>query len=92
MPRRSQADPKLFEQLRLQILRRAGWRFQICGSMRQLEVHHQLFGSHGGQDIERNLTTRCNACHAELHRAPCSRQIRISAWIKPEPGYLRPKK
>jgi 5-methylcytosine-specific restriction endonuclease McrA len=72
MPQRTQVDPDLSEQLRLQILRRDRWRCQICGSMRQLEVHHQLFRSHGGQDIERNLMTLCNACHAELHKGPNS--------------------
>ncbi len=45
-------DPLPYERLRQQILRRDGWRCQFCGTMSNLEVHHQQFRSHSGDDAE----------------------------------------
>jgi len=60
-------DPMTYEGLRQQVLRRDGWRCQSCGSMSNLEVHHQQFRSHSGDDSEENLITLCNACHDATH-------------------------
>ena len=64
---RLQLDPDLYEQLRNQVLRRDGWRCQLCGVMANLEVHHREFRSHSGRDSEENLITLCTPCHATLH-------------------------
>jgi 5-methylcytosine-specific restriction endonuclease McrA len=60
-------DPEPYEQLRNQVLRRDGWRCQLCGTMSNLEVHHQEFRSQSGDDSEQNLITLCAKCHAALH-------------------------
>jgi 5-methylcytosine-specific restriction endonuclease McrA len=49
--RKSQLDGSISEELRLQVLHRDSWRCQICGSMLNLQVHHLVFRSHGGQDV-----------------------------------------
>ena len=59
-----------YQQLRQQVLRRDGWRCQSCGSMSNLELHHQELRSHSGEDLEWNLITLCAACHSLLHRYP----------------------
>jgi 5-methylcytosine-specific restriction endonuclease McrA len=64
---RLRLDPKSYESLRQQILRRDGWRCQSCGGMSNLEVHHREFRSHSGTDLEENLITLCSACHAKVH-------------------------
>ena len=51
------------------ILRRDGWRCQICGSMQNLGVHHLRFRSRCGDDSEENLITLCAECHARVHRS-----------------------
>jgi 5-methylcytosine-specific restriction endonuclease McrA len=56
-----------YENLRQQVLRRDGWRCQSCGAMSNLELHHQQFRSHSGDDSEKNLITLCTACHAIAH-------------------------
>jgi len=56
-----------YDELRLAILRRDGWRCQFCGAMTNLEVHHQRFRSHSGEDTEENLITLCNHCHSRRH-------------------------
>ena len=66
---RSRLDPVLYEQLRDQVLRRDGWRCQLCGAMSNLEVHHKVFRSQSGDDCEENLITLCTACHTDLHRS-----------------------
>ncbi len=60
-------DPLRYESLRQQILRRDGWRCQLCGTISHLEVHHREFRSHSGSDSEANLITMCTACHARVH-------------------------
>jgi len=66
---RLQLGPISYESLREQVLRRDGWRCQSCGTMSNLEVHHQQFRSHSGDDSEENLITLCAACHALVHRS-----------------------
>jgi 5-methylcytosine-specific restriction endonuclease McrA len=56
-----------YEDLRERVLRRDGWRCQFCGSMMNLEVHHQTFRSHSGDDNEDNLITLCMNCHSSIH-------------------------
>ena len=66
-PIRLRLDPVVYERLRQQVLRRDGWRCQLCGTMTNLEVHHQEFRSRAGEDSELNLITLCAACHARAH-------------------------
>jgi hypothetical protein len=42
-PMRLRLDPVPYGSLRQQILRRDGWRCQLCGTMSNLEVHHRNF-------------------------------------------------
>lgn len=57
-----------YYELHRNVLRRDGWRCQSCGSMKNLEVHHQQYRSHSGEDIEENLITLCRECHTFEHR------------------------
>jgi 5-methylcytosine-specific restriction endonuclease McrA len=41
-----------YEKLRQEVLRRDGWRCQSCGTLSNLEVHHQEFRSQSGDDSE----------------------------------------
>ena len=66
-PVRLRLTPVSYETLRQQVLRRDGWRCQLCGAMANLEVHHQQFRSHAGHDSEENLITLWISCHAEIH-------------------------
>jgi 5-methylcytosine-specific restriction endonuclease McrA len=61
-------EPDQYDDLRNQVLRRDGWRCQSCGTMSNLEVHHQRFRSRSGDDCEENLITLCTACHTGLHQ------------------------
>ncbi len=70
---RLRLTPEFYEDMRQQVLRRDGWRCQSCGTMSNLEVHHQAFRSHVGDDSEENLITLCAGCHADIHQGakPC---------------------
>jgi 5-methylcytosine-specific restriction endonuclease McrA len=59
---------ELYEDVRQQVLRRDGWRCQSCGTMSNLEVHHQAFRSQFGDDSEENMITLCAGCHAGIHQ------------------------
>jgi 5-methylcytosine-specific restriction endonuclease McrA len=65
---RMRLDPGPYDQLRKQVLRRDGWSCQVCGSMRNLEVHHKQLRSQQGDDDDFNLITLCAGCHELLHR------------------------
>jgi 5-methylcytosine-specific restriction endonuclease McrA len=59
--------------LRQRVLQRDGWQCQFCGSRQNLEVHHQQYRSHSGEDTKANLITLCENCHSLTHgiaRAP----------------------
>ena len=60
-------DEHEYGELCERVLRRDTWRCQFCGSMTNLEVHHQIFRSHSGPDQENNLITLCNRCHSAQH-------------------------
>ena len=60
-------EKKHYDELRYTILKRDGWRCQFCGAMTNLEVHHQQFRSHSGDDSEENLITICHTCHETIH-------------------------
>jgi 5-methylcytosine-specific restriction endonuclease McrA len=66
-PPRLRLNPTAYESLRQQVLRRDGWRCQLCGTRANLEVHHKQFRSHSGHDSEQNLITLCVRCHEEMH-------------------------
>jgi 5-methylcytosine-specific restriction endonuclease McrA len=61
-------DPEAYAQLRRQVLERDHWRCQNCGSLQNLQVHHQQLRSQSGSDVEDNLITLCEACHRRMHR------------------------
>jgi 5-methylcytosine-specific restriction endonuclease McrA len=65
---RLRLDSKNYEQLRNAVLRRDGWRCQLCGTRSGLEVHHKEFRSHSGDDSEENLITLCTSCHDAVHQ------------------------
>ena len=45
-PVRLRLDPKAYEALRQQVLRRRdGWRCQSCGRMANFEIHHSSFAA-----------------------------------------------
>ena len=60
-------DRTQYSELHRAILRRDGWRCQACGTRSHLEVHHQQFRSHSGEDTEDNLITLCHHCHLLAH-------------------------
>ena len=65
---RLRLDVASYVRLRQQVLCRDGWRCQSCGTMSNLEVHHEKFRSRLGDDSETNLITLCSFCHAAKHR------------------------
>ncbi len=65
--RPTRIDRAQYTELQRGILRRDGWRCQGCGSRASLEVHHQQFRSHSGEDTEENLITLCHDCHSAEH-------------------------
>ena len=65
---RLRLTPELYQDERQQVLRRDGWRCQICGSRQNLQVHHKQLRSQQGSDDDFNLITLCASCHERLHQ------------------------
>ena len=68
--RRIKLGPESYRERHQQVLERDRWRCQMCGSMQNLQVHHQKFRSQFGGDEEQNLITLCADCHARVHQIP----------------------
>jgi 5-methylcytosine-specific restriction endonuclease McrA len=65
---RLRLDPEPYDQLRKQVLQRDSWRCQLCGSRRNLQIHHKQLRSQQGSDNDSNLITLCAVCHEAQHR------------------------
>ena len=72
---RVRLEPELYKHLCLKVMKRDGWRCQICGSGRNLQVHHKQLRSQQGLDDELNLISLCAGCHERLHRPPLKKEI-----------------
>jgi 5-methylcytosine-specific restriction endonuclease McrA len=66
-PRRVRLDSSSYKNLCKQVMKRDGWKCQVCGSGRNLHVHHKQLRSQQGGDEESNLITLCAGCHEGLH-------------------------
>jgi 5-methylcytosine-specific restriction endonuclease McrA len=66
-PGRLRLDAAAFDELKLEILERDGWRCQRCGQRDQLQIHHIVRRSQSGDDCEGNLIVLCGECHRSLH-------------------------
>jgi 5-methylcytosine-specific restriction endonuclease McrA len=64
---RVRLEAETYHRLRLEVLKRDHWRCQNCGSLQNLQVHHQELRSHSGSDVEENLITLCDLCHSRMH-------------------------
>jgi 5-methylcytosine-specific restriction endonuclease McrA len=56
-----------YEDLHRCVMKRDGWRCQVCGSRTELQVHHMHSRAQLGADVEDNLFTVCAACHRAIH-------------------------
>ena len=64
---RLRLGPNSYMQLCRQVMKRDGWKCQVCGSSHNLQVHHKQLRSHQGSDEDSNLITLCAECHEGLH-------------------------
>jgi 5-methylcytosine-specific restriction endonuclease McrA len=56
-----------YEKLRQEVLKRDGWKCQMCGSSKDIHVHHIDLRSRMGSDLENNLISLCARCHRAIH-------------------------
>jgi len=62
---------RAYGRLMKRVLERDNWRCQKCGSLENLQVHHQTKRSPQGDDSLRNLQTLCADCHMGAHGQLC---------------------
>ena len=55
------------KEIRKAIYRREGYECAVCGSTRQLEIHHVVKRSRGGSNEPMNLVCLCHLCHCAVH-------------------------
>ena len=61
------AGIQAYRRIMKRVLERDGWRCRKCGSLENLQIHHQIKRSQLGDDALRNLVTLCTYCHMEEH-------------------------
>lgn len=52
--------------LRRRVMERDRWRCVLCGSKKNLQVHHDRYDGLGREEL-RDLKTVCTACHEHIH-------------------------
>jgi 5-methylcytosine-specific restriction endonuclease McrA len=67
------------------VLERDGWKCQKCGSLENLQVHHEIKRSQQGNDALNNLVTLCAHCHLEKHGQLSYTLPATSVCTKPKP-------
>ncbi len=58
---------RTYRRLMKRVLERDGWRCQKCGSLENLQIHHQTKRSQQGNDALANLVTLCAHWHMAEH-------------------------
>lgn len=61
-------SPEEYRLLCKVVLERDEWKCRYCKVRTQLQVHHIIFRSDGGDDASYNLCTLCGQCHDAMHR------------------------
>ncbi len=64
---RIRLDRDSYQRLRQRVLHRDRWRWQRCGSSKDLQVHRIQQRSRLGGDAEENLIALCSVCRREIH-------------------------
>ena len=64
-------DDEHWAKTRKKIMARDGYRCQICGSKRDLQVHHLTY-KNIGQETDEQLVCLCRQCHFGLHEGSVS--------------------
>ena len=65
--KRIKLGKQIYRRLMKRVLERDGWRCQKCGSLENLQVHHQIKRSQQGNDSLENLVTLSAHCHMAEH-------------------------
>jgi len=65
--KRIKLGKQVYRRLTRRVLERDGWRCQRCGSLENLQVHHQVRRSKQGDDALGNMITLCAYCHMREH-------------------------
>jgi hypothetical protein len=65
--KRIKLGKQAYRQLLKRVFERDRWSCQKCGSLKNLQVHHNVHRSQLGDDALRNLVTLCAYCHLEEH-------------------------
>ncbi len=58
---------RAYRRIMKRVLERDDWRCQRCGSLENLQVHHQIKRSQQGNDSLENFVTLCARCHMAEH-------------------------
>ena len=83
--KRVKLGKQIYRRLMKRVLERDGWRCQKCGSLENLQVHHQTKRSQQGNDSLDNLVTLCAYCHLAEHGQLCYSVPAASVCRKPKP-------
>jgi hypothetical protein len=66
MPYKEYLQTQHWQKLRLQALKKAWYRCQLCNGKKPLDVHHRTYERRGEEHIS-DLTVLCRECHEKYH-------------------------
>ena len=71
-PEKRVRDPEALRNFRLE---HVGETCAICELRLGIELHHKIFRSGGGGDVESNLIWVCRFCHDDIHAGRLDRYV-----------------
>jgi len=74
-----------YRRIMKRVLERDDWRCQKCGSLENLQIHHQIKRSQLGNDALANLVTLCARCHMAEHGQLFYSAPAVKVCSKPKP-------
>jgi len=76
---------RAYRRIMKRVLERDDWRCQRCGSLENLQIHHQIKRSQMGNDALANLQTLCAHCHIKEHGQLFFSAPAVKVCSKPKP-------
>ena len=83
--KRIRLGKQIYRRLMKRVLERDGWRCQKCGSLENLQVHHNTKRSQQGNDSLENLVTLCAYRHLGENGKFFYPLPAVTACSKPKP-------
>lgn len=77
----AKSDPRIVDNTALAIAKLYYRECAICGSTQSVHIHHIVFRSQGGDDVDANLCGLCIVHHDEIHANKAMAWLALKVYV-----------